>query len=295
MIVTLLALLGGTLFFTSDYFLDFLVRRSMKWLGWDAVLDYESITGCFFCGSMKVHQLKVNSLQINSEEAISGHVDDLFLVVPWYLLLKERIQKYFNSQRESDMYLPRFVAIGGNIETVKRHDDNKGAMLPQILGFDNVVIDGMGVFDMTIKSDTSLIKVDRFEIFDTVSFQQGNSNFFPFALRSKGKFFYNDVVIRANIFHDDTAKSFNNESDKDYWTWVHENEEYLNSQWCFGNIETPTVTLLKHHPSNNTVQIQTHIHNHVNPHTCSTIPLQQFTFSYLNQHHLSPLVKLSDL
>ncbi|KAF0976563.1 hypothetical protein FDP41_004462 [Naegleria fowleri] len=292
MFITIIALISGTLFFTSDYFLNLLVQSSMRLLEWDKYLSYESISGCFFCGSMKIHNLSVKDFQVTPHHVVNGKVENLYIVIPWYLIAKECVIKYFKPNRPTYLYIPRFVAIGGDIHFKNHEEQNDINVLPQNLGFDTLVMEGIGVFDMNINMNDSAdhVFVDRFEVFHTLSFHKsGSTNFYPFAVFSKGKFTVNqDNIIHVNIYHDDTSKSFENSGSDDYWTWRHENTPQLCSQWTITNSDNSFVVLCKYHDKS--IQIQTHLNNDDTIVHSLSIPHQHFTF-HKSYQFISPYLK----
>ncbi|KAG2378049.1 hypothetical protein C9374_008671 [Naegleria lovaniensis] len=293
--VTIIALIAGTLFFTSDYFLNLLVQSSMKLLEWDKYFSYESISGCFFCGSMKIHNLYVKDFQVTPHHVVNGKVENLYIVIPWYLIAKECVIKYFKPNSTTYLYIPRFVAIGGNIRFIQHEEQNDSTILPKNLGFDTLVTEGVGIFDMNINLNNSdNVLVDRFEVFHTLSFHKsGSTNFYPFVVFSKGKFTLNQHnTFHVNIYHDDPSNSFENSGSDDYWSWRHENTHHLCSQWTISNIDHSLVVLCKYHDK--TVQLQTHLNNNDAIVHALSIPHEHFTL-HKSYQFILPYLKTIDV
>ncbi|EFC46608.1 predicted protein [Naegleria gruberi] len=292
MFLTILALMGGTMFILSDFFLNILVRKSMKLLGWNELFDYESITGCFLCGSMQVHNLKVKKLYLSQNQSLSGNINDLYIVIPWYLVAREVIAKKWNEKSKSFLALPRFVVIGGDLNC---SNESSSQSVAESLGFDTVIVEGMGFFDLKINGENLSIDIDRLEIFDSFAFERNASNFQSLALYSNGKFKVNNVKILSNIHHDDPTKNFDrskqDEKSVSYYNWVQDNTNNLSTEWLFEDgksSHTSVAVLCKKHNQHNFIQMQTHLSNNPTPHNTFNIPPEKFQQSqiinYLSQY-----------
>ncbi|KAL9646550.1 hypothetical protein ABK040_006575 [Willaertia magna] len=266
-----------SLFILSDYFLNILLSIIMKVFGWDELFSYESVSGCFFCGSTTLKNFKFKKgLKINDNQLLEGDCEYIFAIIPWIYLIKERILKYFNKERESNLYIPKIALVGGSLrlvdissspittETEESKGKNKKAF-PLALGFDSTNLGQLEIYDTELKGtkvdDNLLLSFEEFKVIEEIKINEKERDlYFPISLMSKGSFKWNNQIkFTSHIYSNKVLKS--EESLEEGFPY-----EEMTTQWEIKNINADNdnnelIVLLRYLPKylpEPSIQLQVH-------------------------------------